>query len=123
MVTDGYHIKSRKVTGALALIALGAILALPACTDRSGKVRFNGNYYPAKVSSEKDSREVFQVSVRQIDRGMDGALEAGRYEATRYCLKQFGTSEINWTSGPDAEGGRLPVDNGRLLLSGECVTW
>jgi hypothetical protein len=98
-------------------------MALPACGDRAAKVRFNGEYYPAKVSRDRDARKQFQVAVRQVDRGLTGAREAGRYEATRYCLKNFGTSDIAWVNGPDAEEGRLQLSNGRLLLSGSCVTW
>jgi len=108
---------------ALAALFLGAIVVLPGCGDRAAKVRFNGEYYPAKVSRDRDAREQFQVAVRRVDRGLTGAREAGRYEAMRYCLKEFGTSDIDWVNGPDAEDGRLQVSNGRLVLNGECVTW
>jgi hypothetical protein len=104
-------------------LALGALVALPACGDRAARVQFNGEYYPAKVSRDRDARKQFDVSVRRVDRGLTGARAAGRYEATRYCLKNFGTSDIEWVNGPDAEAGRLQISNGRLLLSGECVTW
>jgi len=108
---------------ALAVVLLGATVALSGCADRAAQVRFNGEYYPAKVSRDRDAREELQVTVRRVDRGLTGAREAGRYEAMRYCLKEFGTSDVDWVNGPDAEDGRLQVSNGRLLLSGECVTW
>ena len=108
---------------ALAALLLGTIVALPGCADRSAQVRFNGEYYPAKVSRDRDAREQFQVAVRRVDRGLTGAREAGRYEAMRYCLKEFGTSDVDWVNGPDAEDGRLQISNGRLILNGECVTW
>ncbi|WP_306154947.1 hypothetical protein [Roseovarius sp. MMSF_3281] len=107
----------------LALVALAATMGLSACGDRAERVRFNGEYYPAKVSRDRDTRKQFQVSVRRVDRGLLGAREAGRYAATRYCLKEFGTSNIDWVNGPDAEDGRLSISNGRLSLSGACVTW
>ena len=107
----------------IALTVLTAVMGLSACGDRSERVRFNGEYYPAKVSRDRDARDQFEVSVRRADRGLAGAREAGRYAATRYCLKEFGTSTIEWVNGPDAEDGRLRMSNGRLSLSGACVTW
>ena len=115
--------RGRGLGRVFAVIAIGAMVVLPGCGDRAAKVRFNGEYYPAKVSRDRDAREQFQVAVRRADRGLTGAREAGRYEATQYCLKEFGTSNIDWVNGPDAEDGRLQVSNGRLLLNGECVTW
>ncbi len=104
----------------MALIMAGA-LALTACTNRDEAFAFDGQYYRAKASKlDKDDRAQFAVSVKPVSASLDGAREAGRYEGTRYCIENYGTSQIEWSEGPDAEDGTLRVDNDTLLLQGEC---
>lgn len=98
-------------------------MALGACTKNKERVLFNGVYYPTKETSESDDRRSFKVSVRRAERGMLGAREAGRYGGTRYCLKNFGTSDLEWTQGPDAEDGVLEIAGGNLILRGRCILW
>ncbi len=103
-------------------LLFGAML-LGACEDKAQRVFFAGNYYPSKASSSKDDREAFVVSVRKADQGLTGAREAGRYEGVKYCIKNFGSSEIDWVRGPDAKDGTLLIQDGKLILQGRCVTW
>ena len=42
---------------------------------------FDGQYYSARVSEDEARPERFVVSVGNLDRGLAGAVEAGRYEA------------------------------------------
>lgn len=105
------------------VLAVAGGLVLAGCSNNSDRVFFNGNYYPAKAKRDKDTDKGFVVTVQRISKGLDGAREAGRYEGTRYCIKTFGTSEIDWVRGPDAEDGTLQVSGSRLVLSGKCVTW
>ncbi len=51
----------------------------------------------------------------------DGAREAGRYQATRYCLLTYGGSDKEWTIGPDLPIEELPVDGDTLTLQGRCT--
>lgn len=114
---------SRRAGRALAIGALCSVAALAACSKKEDRVYFNGIHYPSKETAGKDDRKLFKVAVRRVEKGMDGAREAGRYGGTRYCLKNFGTSEIEWIQGPDAEDGTLVVEGGRLILTGRCVLW
>lgn len=114
--------KRRIAPFALGLL-VAAALAVPACTKKNTRVLFNGNYFPAKSSAVKDDRQSFVVRVQRIERGLDGAREAARYEATRYCIENFGTSEIEWIRGPDAEDGTLDISGSTLVVSGTCVLW
>ncbi len=100
-----------------------AVLAVSACTKKENRVLFNGLYYPSKAKSASDNRQGFAVTVKRATKGLDGAREAGRYEGTRYCLKNFGTSEIKWAQGPDADNGTLNLSGSSLKLTGSCVTW
>ena len=109
---------------ALLGLAIAAGLGLSACTKKSERVLFDGNYYPTKAKpAGKDDRKSFVVTVRRADQGLDGAREAGRHGGTGYCIREFGTSDIVWTRGPDAEDGTLEVAGGSLILRGDCVLW
>lgn len=84
---------------------------------------FDGQYYSARLDTDDVRPEVFVVSVGNLDRGIEGALEAGRYEANSHCLRTYGLSDIEWANGPDMPQQALRIVDGKLLLSGECVGW
>ena len=82
------------------------------------KVPFDGHYFSSKITQNKTDDRYFTLKVRRASRSLSGAREAGRYEATRFCIKNFGTSDIKWALGPDDENVGL---TGRILnLSGKC---
>lgn len=99
-----------------------ALLAVSGCTRPGERVMFDGKYYPTKAR-KGETREQFTVTVRRAAQGIDGAREAGRFEATRYCIETVGDSTIHWTRGPDGAGGPLVTEGGNLVLSGSCVKW
>ena len=105
------------------LLCLLTVCAVAACAKKEERVLFNGQYYPTKSKSASEDRQGFVVSVKRATKGLDGAREAGRLEGTKYCLKNFGTSDIKWVQGPDAENGTLNISGGNLNLTGSCVTW
>lgn len=108
------------------LLAMGCatflILALMAgCARREDRVLFDGEFFRAKVSREdRKARQGFTVKVSPVSSGFEGALQAGEYEATRYCIETYGTSDIDWIVGPEAEAESLPVVNNSLTMAGEC---
>ena len=103
--------------------ALAAALALTACGKPGERVRFDGNYYPAKLAKSGDRRAEFSVTVRGAAQGLNGAREAGRYEATRYCIETYGDSDIAWQAGYGPEDGRVLTGDGSLVLRGSCMIW
>ena len=104
-------------------VILVALIGLTGCAPKSERVFFNGVYYPAKAKRVKSDRTQFVVSVRRAEKGIDGARLAGIHEGTGYCLKNYGTSEIVWTDGSDAENARLTTSGGKLVLKGKCSLW
>ena len=104
------------------VLSLAAVMALASCGERSERVFFNGMYFPAKSAKASDDRKTFTVTVRRVEQGLAEAREAGRYEATKYCINNFGTSQIAWTQGPDADDAVL-VSDGTLTLTGRCDLW
>jgi hypothetical protein len=97
------------------LILLGCSNPL---TLEENKVSFDGYYFPYKLVRNKADDRSFDLTVKRANRSLSGAREAGRYEATRFCIKLFGTSDIKWFLDPDDENIGL---TGRVLkLSGQC---
>ena len=106
------------LTGALLIAAL----LLTACAERrADTVAFDGGFFRSTASQVGKPRDVFEVTVSPASSSIEGAREAGRYEATRYCIENFGTSAVDWTEGPDAEDGTLRTANDRLILTGTCT--
>lgn len=104
-------------------LLLASVLLLGGCSDKDKRVYFDGKYFPAKAKKVKGDREAFVVNVRKTAQGLDGAREAGRHAAVKYCVENFGYSGIDWVNGPDAEDGTLTLAKGNLVLKGRCRVW
>lgn len=107
----------------IAAVLLGLVL-VAGCTDSEERVLFDGNYYPGKARGEKTDRRDFTATVRRAGRGIGGAQKAALHEATRYCLKNFGTSEIAWSGVPEGQEGPVYARSGdRVSVKGRCIIW
>ncbi len=103
-------------------LMLIAVLLLSACAGKKAdRIAFDGQFFRASAKKVDKQRLNFEVTVRPVSASLEGARAAGAYEATRYCVGTFGTSDIEWTNGPDAEDGTLRISNDRLLLTGRCA--
>ena len=56
---------------------------------------------------------------RSVD--INNALEAGRFEANKYCIRGYGSSDIAWTAGPDRAVEEIQIVDDTLTLAGRCV--
>ena len=102
-------------------LLLMAVLLLSACDGvRADKVAFDGVYFRSTSTAIEKQRDFFEIKTTPASSSLDGAREAGRYEATRYCIENFGTSNMAWINGPDAENGSLTIDDDSLILRGTC---
>ena len=103
-------------------LATSSFLMMTGCSNpfelEENKVSFDGYYFSSKLTPNKLDDRSFDLTVRRANRSLPGAREAGRYEATRFCIKNFGTSDIKWVLGPDDQSVGL---TGKVLrLSGQC---
>lgn len=109
------------VSGIVAPLCLA--LGLSACGQLSNEdiLTFDGFYFRTDVDLfERKVRDHFRVEVRNPQQSLAGAREAGRHQAITYCIEQYGTSAIEWVSGPDVEDGELTFDKDRLVFEGYC---
>ena len=103
-------------------LATSCFFIIVACSNpfelEENKVSFDGYYFSSKLSRSKLDDRSFDLTVRRANRSLLGAREAGRYEATRFCIKNFGTSDIKWVLGPDDQS--IGLTGKVLKLSGQC---
>ena len=99
-----------------------SFLTMVGCSNplepEENKIAFDGYYFSSKLSRSKLDDRSFGLTVRRANRSLLGAREAGRYEATRFCIKNFGTSDIKWVLGPDDQS--IGLTGKVLKLSGQC---
>ncbi len=101
-------------------VAVLALMALGACNRNQEPILFDGAAFKTKATKEDKDLSVFVVSITPVSASLDGAREAGRYQGTRYCIENFGTSTIHWTVGPDTDPASLAIDNDTLIFKGKC---
>ena len=103
-------------------LATSSFLIMMGCSNpfelEENKVSFDGYYLSSKLSRSKLDDRSFDLTVKRANRSLSGAREAGRYEATRVCIKNYGTSDIKWVLGPDDQS--IGLTGKVLKLSGQC---
>ena len=104
--------------GNFIIISLSVLLLL-SCSARinENRVHFDGILFNAKLKVGATKKD-FEIIVPRSDRSLVGAKEAGRYEATIYCVNKFGTSDIIWDLSPDDVSKVIP--NKSLFFKGRC---
>ncbi len=76
--------------------------------------------YRSSVNVESEDKRDFTISVTPVG-NVTNAQEAGRYQATVYCLRTFGGSKAEWLSGPDVEPQEAQISGDTLRLRGRCT--
>ncbi len=102
------------------LVLMSALAVLASCGPGRDAIAFDGEYFRTNVSKVDGAREVFTVRIRDISRSPEGALEAGRHAGNAYCIENFGSSDIDWTVGPDTPLEEVPVSDDTIVLQGVC---
>ncbi|WP_108837595.1 hypothetical protein [Tateyamaria sp. Alg231-49] len=104
-------------------LMLIATVLLTACGNerRADRIAFDGQYFRTDAKKLDKRRLDFEVTVRPVSASLNGALEAGLHEGIRYCIGNFGSSDIRWANGPESENGQVPISNDRLVLQGTCT--
>ncbi|MBA97986.1 MAG: hypothetical protein V7763_06595 [Sulfitobacter sp.] len=103
----------------IIFLIAGAVL-LSGCTAQEDRLAFDGKYFNTKVSKVDGRRDVFAVRVKNAAQSIEGARESARYHATAYCIRNYGSSDINWVIGPDAPAESLRLDGSALTFQGAC---
>ena len=102
----------------LTMILMATLVA--ACGNDDDRIAFDGQYFRMKVKKVDKQRDVFTVQIRDVSRSLDGAREAGRYAGNAYCVETYGSSDIEWTVGPDTPAEELTIVDDTLTFQGVC---
>ncbi|CUJ86979.1 hypothetical protein RUE5091_00541 [Ruegeria denitrificans] len=104
------------------VIAMSVVSACGGITSSSDRVFFDGQFFRAKAKpvDKKKMPTEFTVVVNGVSASLDGAREAGRYEGTKFCINNFGSSSIVWKVGPDTEPQNLRISDDKLTFAGTC---
>ncbi|MDJ0626938.1 MAG: hypothetical protein QNJ44_01660 [Rhodobacter sp.] len=82
-------------------------------------VEIDGARYRSRVTTGEDGRD-FTITVTPAG-NVGNAQSAGRYQATVYCLRNYGGSDTAWTAGPDVPPEEARVSDNTLTLAGRCI--
>jgi hypothetical protein len=102
------------------VIALTIVAAVAGCSSREDRIAFDGIYFNTKLSKVDGQRDVFTLLVKNASQSIEGAREAARYDATTYCVNNYGSSDITWVVGPDSPADDLVLVDDSLTFSGSC---
>ncbi len=96
-------------------------LSVSACSKDAvaKRVLFDGQAFKSKVAHERGSND-FTILVKDAAKSLEGARQAGIWEANKFCIKNFGQSDKEWINGPFVEDGALVIVDGTLQLTGRC---
>lgn len=97
-----------------------AALAMLASCGKGSRTQFEGEYYRASAKAPRKERQNFVATAGPISRGIEGAAAAAFYEATKHCIKYYGTSDIDFAFDPETPVDQLPRDGDRIVLRGTC---
>lgn len=107
----------------LKLIVIAALATGAGCSGKKkDRVAFDGVVFKTKTKpvDKKKSLADFTTTIFDVSRSLDGAREAAAYEGVKYCIANYGTSEINWVVGPDTEPENLTVVDDDITFQGQC---
>ena len=105
----------------IAFIWSVALVALMGCTDPSRQVLFDGLQFNGRTNIDKEDKRNFVVTAAPVSQSLEGAREAARYEGTTYCVRKYGSSDIEWALSPDAEPTALSIVEDVLTVQGRCA--
>ncbi|MDJ0825934.1 MAG: hypothetical protein QNJ16_10570 [Rhodobacter sp.] len=102
--------------GRLGIDRIG--LGSGAAGSKRNTVEINEVRYRSRVNVDSEDRRAFTITVTPAAGDPDAAREAGRYQATVYCLRNYGGSDTAWTAGPADD---VPIADNTLILAGRCI--
>ena len=76
--------------------------------------------FRAKLSKGEDKRDI-SISVENKGEGVEAVRESVRFEATKYCLLNFGGSDAEWAIDPTSEDWAFTQDGSALVFEARCV--
>ncbi len=110
--------------GAVLILACAGLLASCGIGEKlkgdKQRVTFDGHLFKTSLSAVKEDPRMFEVTVKDASRSLTGAEDAGRYEATRYCVVKYGNSSLEWLAVAESQGRAVLTEADTLIMRGRC---
>lgn len=84
-------------------------------------VTINDTRFRSRLQIDGPEKRELTITVSPVAQDPEAAQEAGRYRATYYCLRRFGSSETDWLVGPDVPVEELAISGDSITLEGRCA--
>ncbi len=106
----------------VALLLLISISLVAGCNRKGTRNADTERELPfnAKFSKGDDPREI-EVRVQNKGAGVEAVRESVRFEATKYCLINFGGSDADWRIDPVSNDWAFTQDGDSLTFFARCT--
>ena len=116
---------------ATPILCLALCLALPGCSTLSGVggwIRGDAAGeaarplpYRASFTRGEDRRDLTIRVQAPASATVDQVRESARFEATRYCIPNFGGSDARWTIDPVTGDWAFTRDGNEMIFNARCL--
>jgi hypothetical protein len=76
--------------------------------------------FKAKLSTGEDKRDI-AIAVVNKGAGVEEVRESVRFEATKYCLLNYGGSDAEWQISSVSEDWAFTQDGDKLVFNARCI--
>lgn len=104
----------------LSVVCAGLLAGCGKMQSNKQRIAFDGYYFKASIQHLKEDPRMFDVTVKGARQSREGAEDAGRYEATRHCVVNYGNSKLEWLVVVETEDREVRLDDDVLILRGKC---
>lgn len=105
----------------LALAMLSACGLRDRYLPRGGGQSATALPYRASLARAADDARLFAVTARAPGASLEAARESLRFEATRYCLANFGGSDVAWVRDPATGDWAVTRTSDGITATGRCI--
>ena len=108
------------------LVGLIVVVGLTGCNrfglgDRSKGAESERELpFRTKLSKGDDKRDI-SISVDNKGEGLEAVRESVRFEATKYCLLNYGGSDAEWAIDSETDDWAFSQDGSALVFEARCV--
>lgn len=104
----------------LSLVCAGLLAGCGNSQSSKQRIAFDGFYFKSSIKAVKEDPRMFDVTVKGAAQSREGAEDAGRYEATRHCVVNYGNSKLEWLVVVETEERDVRLEDDTLILRGKC---
>ncbi|RLJ60317.1 hypothetical protein BCF46_0515 [Litoreibacter meonggei] len=107
------------------LLIISLVLGTASCSRLSRDKSRNASSeralpFKAKLSKGEDKRDI-AIAVVNKGAGVEEVRESVRFEATKYCLLNYGGSDAEWQISPVSDDWAFTQDGDKLVFNARCI--